>query len=367
MFVDRVLLRTVLALALTAVAAPDLLVPPSAQAAVQVSVESGALVIQSEGSDPNVVDVRFDGALYQVWDATPGLSAGPGCLATDLGRAICMGEVGAATIRGSDGDDVIDLTGVPIPVEGDGGSGDDALNGGVGQNTLTGGPGVDGLIGSAGDDRLDGGDGDDLLVGRDGKDVAFGGADDDILEGGAGSGDNLTGDTGADLLQGGAGDDVLQGDSGADVLAGGPGEDILSPGSGDDIVLTAGGGGDKLQCAVPISEPDIKAPPCAQVRSRRAPAAWPPVRAEADARDVAVAAGEATIAHPFAPGNARYVKVRIKAGRVHKVRVCIETWNYQTDRLGRYTARTKTKYWRKIRHPRPPKRTFTTDVSRGRC
>jgi hypothetical protein len=348
-------------------AAPGLLVPAPAHAAVQVSVETGALVIQAEGPDPNIVDIRFDGALYQVWDATPGLGAGQGCLATDIGRAICMGEVGAATIRGSDGDDVIDLTGVPIPVEGDGGSGDDALNGGVGQNTLTGGPGIDGLIGSIRDDRLDGGDGDDLLVGRDGKDVEFGGADDDILDGGAGSGDTLAGNAGADLLQGGPGEDVLQGDSGADVLAGGSGQDSLSPGTGDDAVLTGGGGEDTLQCAVPLTDSDAPAPPCAEVRSRRAPGSWPPVQAEAEARKVAEAAGDPTVAVPFPPGNARYVKVRISAGRVHKVRVCIETTSYQTDRLGRYTARTKTKYWRKIRRPRPPKRAFIADVSRRRC
>jgi hypothetical protein len=362
-FVHRVLVGTVLALVATALAAPDPLAR-RAEAAVEVSVETGVLLVRSDGSDPNVVDIRYKGGLYEVWDATPGLTAGAGCLVTGLGRAICTGQLGSATIRGSDGDDVIDLSGVPVPVEGDGGMGDDALNGGARQNTLTGGPGVDGLIGSVDDDRLDGGDGDDLLMGRDGKDVEFGGAGDDILQGGAGSGDTLAGNAGADLLQGGPGDDFLQGDSGGDVLAGGSGEDSLSPGSGDDTVVTGGGGGDTIQCPVRLDESNGTAAPCTEVAPGRAPDSWPP---EGDGRPNAGAAGLSSSAFPFRPGRARYVKVKISASRQRTVRVCVVPQTYQLHSLRSYTARVATRYWTKVRRPRPPLLAFNTDVRRGRC
>lgn len=365
MFVHPVPKRTVLVLVTTAVAVAAGFVPQRADAAVEVSVDSGVLLVKAEGSDLNLVDIRFDGVLYRVWDATPGLSAGDGCLVIDLGRAICLGEIGAATIRGSEGEDVIDLSGVPVPVEGSGGEGDDALNGGALQNTLTGGPGVDGLIGSAEDDRLDGGEGDDLLVGRDGKDVEFGGSEDDILQGGGGSGDTLTGDAGADLLLGGPGDDTLQGDSGADLLAGGSGDDSLSPGAGDDTVVRAGPG-DDLQCSVPLDGTTGAAPPCAEMRSAPPPESWPP-RDTADTGPTPGAAASPPNAVPMPPGDANYMKVKIRAERRHRITVCILPKDYRLHPLRRYTARTWTKYWTKVRRPRPPPPSWDAHARHGHC
>lgn len=366
MFVHRVLTRTAVALATMALAALGLVVPAAAHGAVEVSAEKGVLLIRSDGPDLNVVDVRFNGFVYQVWDATPGLTAGAGCLVTDLGRAICTSEVGSASIEGSDGADVIDLSGVPVPVDGDGGAGDDALNGGALRTTLTGGPGIDGLVGSPRDDRLTGGEGDDLLIGRDGEDVEFGGDDNDILEGGAGSGDTLAGNAGDDLLDGGPGDDTLQGDSGADVLVGGLGRDSLMPGSGRDAVFTKDAG-DELQCPVRINESDAPPAPCAVLRSGATPDVWPPFASADPRRPTADAAVTGPNAIPYTPGRANYVKVKIRAERERPVKVCIRTRNFQRRLLTPYTARTSTKYWKKIYHPSPPERAFFARARRGAC
>ena len=90
------------------------------------------------------------------------------------------------------------------------------------------------------------------------------------------------------------------------------------------------------------AEPDSPAPPCAEVRSRRAPESWPPAPAETHATNAPVTAADATAAIPFTPGNANYVKVKIKASRVRRLHVCIVPTDYLTHRLGRYTERTKT-------------------------
>jgi len=94
-----------------------------------------------------------------------------------LGLAAGISVTGAETtdqivIRGLDGDDVIEASGVAA------GSADLVLDGGNGNDIL---------VGGAGNDTLFGGDGDDVLLGGDGDDVLDGGAGDDIIIGGAGN------------------------------------------------------------------------------------------------------------------------------------------------------------------------------------
>jgi hypothetical protein len=365
--VQPVLMRTVLALATVVSAAPALLVPPRASAAVEVSVESGVLLVNAEGSELNIVDIRFEHSAYQVWSATSGLAVGSNCFVSGFGRAICVGEIGSATIRGSDGEDVINLSGVPVPVDGQGGAGDDALNGGVLRSTLSGGPGVDGLMGSGDDDWLDGGDDDDLLVGRDGQDVEFGGDADDILDGGAGSGDTLTGNAGDDLLNGGPGNDTLQGDSGGDVLVGGRGKDSLTPGAGQDAVFLGSTGRDTVQCPLTVSLVRPLPLSCARVGSGTSPDTWPPPdNADPRAPTPNAALSDAN-AHVFKPRHARYVEVRIPDSKKRKVHVCIRPYNSVGTALHRYTGRTYTKYWLKVQGPDPPKKASFATAARGSC
>ena len=60
----------------------------------------------------------------------------------------------------------------------------------------------------------------------------------------ASAGINIQGGANSDILLGGAGDDLVSGNAGDDVLVGGPGSDTLDGGDGDDILI--GDGGDVL-------------------------------------------------------------------------------------------------------------------------
>ncbi|WP_374037122.1 DUF4214 domain-containing protein [Brevundimonas staleyi] len=186
--------------------------------------------------------------------------------------------LGADTVRGGGGDDVI--------------YGDLAAGGAGGDDILYGDAGRDVLYGGAGSDRLDGGDGDDFLYGGAGDDTLVGGAGVDsavfgyayslaslsyqngtIIVGGPEGRDVLTGierlvfsdrvlmvgadgrvvepnaavsgTAAADRLTGTDGDDVLLGLGGNDVLRGGAGNDSLSGGDGDDVLI-GGAGSDVL-------------------------------------------------------------------------------------------------------------------------
>ncbi|MBI3467276.1 MAG: hypothetical protein HY000_30055, partial [Planctomycetes bacterium] len=65
------------------------------------------------------------------------------------------------------------------------------LDGGAGNDTLLGHGGFDSLIGADGDDSLDGGGGRDTLRGDQGNDWLIGGPDDDLLDGGDGTSDTV--------------------------------------------------------------------------------------------------------------------------------------------------------------------------------
>jgi Ca2+-binding RTX toxin-like protein len=145
-----------------------------------------------------------------------------------------------------DGNDHATIAGnIDLPVQIDGGTGDDRLMAsGLGPAVLIGGDGNDVLIGGGGNDTLDGGEGNDILLGRDGDDVLLGGAGNDILVGGPGN-DTLDGGMGNDTLLGGSGNDTLLGGDGDDLLVGGAGNDTLDGGEGSDFIV-GGAGNDFL-------------------------------------------------------------------------------------------------------------------------
>jgi hypothetical protein len=151
--------------------------------------------------------------------------------------------IGALTIDGGTGDDMVTLTnGVPIGATILGGDGNDSIYANDRNNFLFGGAGRDLIFAGAGQDDIHGGDGDDLIqagagndtaAGDDGADVILGGLGDDTLLGGAGD-DFLQGDEGGDRIEGEAGHDQLFGMQGIDVLFGGEGDDWMSGGDGVD-------------------------------------------------------------------------------------------------------------------------------------
>jgi Ca2+-binding RTX toxin-like protein len=167
-------------------------------------------------------------------------------------------DADAATLYGTDGDDVIyGLGGHDVLVgkagndrlEGD--DGDDRLFGEAGNDVLNGGNGVDKLYGGDGTDTLHGGAGMDFLYGDAGNDTLFGDDGADLLRGGTGNdrlyggelNDLLFGEDGDDILDGGSSGDQLDGGAGRDTLIGGDGNDYLNGGAGRDM-LTGGAGAD---------------------------------------------------------------------------------------------------------------------------
>jgi 6-phosphogluconolactonase (cycloisomerase 2 family) len=146
-------------------------------------------------------------------------------------------EIERIEIYLGDGDDHASIApNIVLPVQIDGGTGDDHLQAGGGPATLLGGDGKDKLIGGRGNDILIGDLGNDTLIGGRGDDILDGGAGNDVLYGGRGN-DTLLGGDGNDLLFGGRGNDKLYGSTGNDLLVGGLGKDTLDGGIGKDTLI----------------------------------------------------------------------------------------------------------------------------------
>jgi Ca2+-binding RTX toxin-like protein len=152
---------------------------------------------------------------------------------------------GYALVRGTEGDDTIDLVGKPGNHFVVAGPGNDTILAGPGKDIVCAGPGEDVVHGQGGRDYIDGGygndelhgdDGDDLVHGRAGSDTIFGGPDDDVLFGdllddrmfGGHGQDLLVGGHGTDFMHGEEGNDWLRGDTNGDQFVGGAGEDVAS-------------------------------------------------------------------------------------------------------------------------------------------
>ena len=100
-----------------------------------------------------------------------------------------LADVQKISIAAGDGNDVVDVRKVGLPVEIDGGAGDDTIYGGSSSDVLIGGDGNDRIYGGDGNDSLTGGAGVDLLQGQNGDDWIDGhdGAPKEKISGGAGA------------------------------------------------------------------------------------------------------------------------------------------------------------------------------------
>ena len=146
-------------------------------------------------------------------------------------------EIERIEIRLGNGNDHASVAdNIVLPVQIDGGAGDDYLQGGGGPTVMMGSKGNDKLIGGRGSDQILGGDGNDFIIGGCGDDILDGGAGNDVLFGYRGN-DTLLGGDGNDLLFGGRGNDKLHGGTGNDLLVGGLGKDTLDGGTGKDWLV----------------------------------------------------------------------------------------------------------------------------------
>jgi Ca2+-binding RTX toxin-like protein len=172
---------------------------------------------------------------------------------------------GAGSISGTNGDNVLDFSGLTLggPLArlsvhaGDGG---DLVIGVAGADVLFGEAGDDRLQGGLGDDYLNGGVGNDLLDGGEGVDVAsFSDARSGVVvnlsltgpqdTGGFGidtlaSIESLFGSDFADTLTGDGGDNFIRGNGGRDTIDGGGGNDTIH--AGDAVSLSGGDGNDLI-------------------------------------------------------------------------------------------------------------------------
>ena len=141
--------------------------------------------------------------------------------------------MGIRVNRGTDRNDVINLSResedyVIVGYAGNdvviGGRGNDTLYGDLGNDWLHGGAGNDHLYGGAGIDTLHGGAGNDVLVGGNGGGRYFGGSGNDFIKGGAGE-DNVYCESGEDTVNVGAGNDNVYISGGDQSISAGLGQD----------------------------------------------------------------------------------------------------------------------------------------------
>lgn len=178
-------------------------------------------------------------------------------IAAGSGNDEAIGLSGNATVDGGSGNDVITLTsgslhalggsgddtitsyGTGVAFE-NGDTGNDYLQGGSASDKLIGDNGADTLLGMDGNDSLYGGIGGDSISGGAGRDLVYGGAGDDIIFGGDGN-DQLNGSDGNDTIYGTAGQDTILGGAGDDFIFGGDGNRVAAYGGEGDDYITAGG------------------------------------------------------------------------------------------------------------------------------
>ncbi len=169
-------------------------------------------------------------------------------LVTGFGKTDEFTGVTRVRAHGGNGEDTIIMdASLTVPVEIDGGYGDDDIELGGGTSLVRGGWGDDVITGGDADDRIFGqGTADPqirtaigplgpiTLVATD-RDLILGGGGNDIIDGGADD-DNLKGDGGQDRIVGGTGDDFINGGDDNDILIGLTGNDVLSGDGGDDLL-----------------------------------------------------------------------------------------------------------------------------------
>lgn len=177
------------------------------------------LFVDNNANTPNEVTAGFNSAgHFIVQDVNDVVKPGPGCARLSNSTVDCgTGTVSKIKMNLAGGNDIVSplVASSEIPMEIDGGDGNDTITGSYTQDTLKGGNGNDHINGSRGGDNLYGEGGKDTIIGSTGNDFISGGFDDDNLDGGKHN-DTIHGDLGNDTITGGLDSDKMYGDFGAD-------------------------------------------------------------------------------------------------------------------------------------------------------
>ncbi len=192
--------------------------------------------------EPDLNSPFNDGHKFSDHDApvlTLTIPSGPTCNGL---AATIVGTEGDDVLLGTNGDDVIVGLGGNDTIRGRGGN--DTICGGDGNDELRGDADDDTIFGELGGDTIYGATGTDTIDGGPGGDVIFAGSGPDIVDGGE-QGDQVYGGGGADVIDGSGGGDDLRGNGGNDTLRGGDGADELRGNGGNDT-LEGGAGNDRM-------------------------------------------------------------------------------------------------------------------------
>jgi Ca2+-binding RTX toxin-like protein len=306
---------TILVALLTAIAASFAATAVPASAAVSsASITGDTAVLNLDGADDNVT-VSASGGLLVHGQTSGGLNSGKDWdSGMDGDQTVPADGTFIVEINSGDGNDSLTVLATDTEVGAvtlQGGGGDDVLTGADTGDSLAGGDGNDRLVGAKGGDDMDGGEGNDTMVWNngDGSDFIVGdlgidttevngnptlgdaftlepdvrqvkfrrtnlvgftleaaterfqvnglGGDDSVtasagsalaantllsVDGGAGA-DTVTGSDGPDLILGGEGNDVLSGRGDDDRIVGDRGTDTMNGGTGDDTLVWNNGDG----------------------------------------------------------------------------------------------------------------------------
>jgi hypothetical protein len=322
------------------VACAAVLLTPYPASGATVTVSDGQMKVTATAPGRNVIDVNPDGLAFRVYDSLDSITAGQGCILRSRREAVCGGLIMVIRIEGGDGQDLLGLWDVQVPVIARGGGGDDLIetggaaddiDSGAGRDAVEGGEGDDTLMGGAHRDRIEGGPGSDDLAGEDGPDVLRGGDGDDRALGGADG----------DLVDGGAGPDQLTGGEGDNAIDTRLGNDTVITGTGADTVYAPPRNPGRVRCRFTRRGPRIGCPRTrARVVVERPPTAWPP-SSEASASPRARAAIDVPV-YARLPAEAKRLSVTVSANRTRRVRVCIRIFTGSEKPLGRFPKRVDT-------------------------
>lgn len=139
-----------------------------------------------------------------------------------------------------DGADRLDASTLAIPVQADGGAGDNTIRTGRGADTVRVGDGDNVIVTGAGNDTVTAGNGVNEISTGAGNDVVTTGTGGSLIDAGAGN-DQVTAAGGNNWISGGAGRDVLVAGAGNDLIDGGAGNDLIVGGLGADRLEGSGG------------------------------------------------------------------------------------------------------------------------------
>ena len=206
-----------------------LALPGAASASTTVSRSGDVITITGDDAASRIVTSSYFTRAQVQDDLGGAVTPGAGCAALAANSVDCgdFGPAAKVVANLGGGDDYYKWATPSVPLEIDGGTGNDTIEAGEGNDIVRGGPGNDDLTGGRGDDTVDGGEGNDKVDGWDGSDIVIGGPGQD----------NLLGDGGT--IYSGGNDTIQARDGEADTVDCGGGADRAVVDTGDTVSACA--------------------------------------------------------------------------------------------------------------------------------